>query len=470
MLVEFSVENYRSFRDRATLSMIAAKLRAQDSKLDQDNVVPLKGKLALLRSAVIYGANASGKSNVLEAFAFMRHFVMESARQQDEDSIPVEPFCLSKATAEAPSTFEVVFLVDGIQYRYGFSATVQRVVEEWLYYTPTIREVALFTRDEYGIDPRERFRVGRELRGLKLENKLFLSVVAQFKRNSIATRLREWFAATSRTLKAVSDTGYLPYTLKCIDEDRYHREIVEFVRMLDLDIAGLSVAEVPLPERLAELQDLWTNARKSASDEDAQLVIPGLTTTRTLQELRTRHAVRDIEGRTLEEKEFVASRMESDGTLKLIALAGPLMDVLTHGRVLFLDEIDSRLHPLMTAAILRLFNSPASNPRNAQLVCATHDTHLLNRNLLRRDQIYFVEKDRTAASHLYSLADFKLSSSEGAMRSVRNDDQFERSYILGRYGAIPYLGDLSRLFVEELQGGTDKEVNRSHNRLEEAVS
>ena len=169
-----------------------------------------------------------------------------------------------------------------------------------------------------------------------------------------------------------------------------------------------------------------------------------------MKELRTSHAIRNPQGQIVSHQEFPAHTIESEGTQKLIALAGPLFDVLTNGSVLFLDEIDSRLHPLITAAILKLFNSPLTNPRNAQIICTTHDTNLLDRQIFRRDQVFFVEKDNNSISHLYSLAEFKLEDTHGTGRTIRNDASFAKNYIQGRYGAIPYLGNLSSLFTEEL--------------------
>jgi AAA15 family ATPase/GTPase len=157
----------------------------------------------------------------------------------------------------------------------------------------------------------------------------------------------------------------------------------------------------------------------------------------------------------VEEADFSVAEMESEGTKKLIALAGPIVDSLENGNVLFIDEIDARLHPLITTALVKLFNSPETNPRNAQLVCTTHDTNLLDRRYLRRDQIYFVEKDRTASTRLFSLADFKLEAQVGGGRTVRSDASYERNYIQGRYGAIPFIGDLETLFAEETPDVTE---------------
>ena len=449
MLVEFSVENFRSIRDHATLSMVAARLRARDEQLDRTNVIEVSDKVAILRSAVIYGANASGKSNVLKAMGFMRHMVLNSSRMLDGELIPVEPFRLNVASSQRPSTFEIVFLIEGIQYRYGFSLTQTEIIAEWLYFIPTLREVELFTRTGTEIHIGPRFSEGKGLKGLNLDNKLFLSTVDQFKKSQVAKRVRSWFLDSCRTLTAVDDSGYLPYTIKCIEEGRYRAQLEQLVRRLDLDIVGLSVADIPLPAHIAQLQDTLKIIVETNSKGNGQLHLPGLSPERVVKELRTTHAIRGSSGEVVEQMEFSAASMESEGTQKLIALTGPIMDVLAHGWTLFLDEIDSQLHPLITAAILKLFNSPITNPHNAQIICTTHDTNLLDRHLFRRDQVYFVEKDSSSASHLYSLAEFKLPNDAGESRSVRNDASFEKDYIQGRYGAIPYLGDVGRLFTEE---------------------
>ena len=201
MLIEFSAENFRSIKDRVTLNMMAAKLRSRDDQLDRDNVIEVSDKVALLRSAIIYGANASGKSNILKAFRFMRNFVRNSARQQDEDKIPVEPFRLNPNTPDKPSTFEAVFLLDRHQYRYGFSLTSKRVVAEWLYYIPNSREVELFTRDYDTLKIGSSFREGRGLDALDLDlsNKLVLSVVAGLKAGEMAKQVRQWFINTCQS-------------------------------------------------------------------------------------------------------------------------------------------------------------------------------------------------------------------------------------------------------------------------------
>ena len=436
MLVEFRVENFRSIRESATLSMIATRLDSSDEKLGRDNVIPVKKNLSLIRSAVIYGANASGKSNVLKAFAFMKEFVQRSANDsQADESIAAEPFLLRLDTRDQPSTFEAVFLLDGIQYRYGFSVTKKEVVAEWLYHTPTIREAELFTRDlESGIrvPTHSKFKEGHGLEKRTRPNALFLSVAAQFN-GEIANRIRNWFVHEWCDLVLLSDST-LPVeslTEVCITEGYYPSTIKKLLKTFDLGITDLSVKEETLSPFLKELSNL-TPIRSPK------------------KKIYTRHVVRDNKNNPVAEEDFPLMGMESDGTQKIIGMLGPILASLSHGVMVFADEIDARLHPLMTAAIIRLFNSPETNPKNAQLICATHDTNLLDRRLLRRDQIYFTEKENDA-TRLYSLAEFKLPMRTGEGRTVRGDASYERDYIQGRYGAIPYLGDFRSLFREETE-------------------
>jgi uncharacterized protein len=450
MLIEFSVENFRSIKERVTLSMIAANLKSRDPHLDERNVIQVSDKLALLRSALVYGANASGKSNLLDAFRFMRSFVIRGTRDGSPDArIGTQPFLLSSDYVERPSVFEVVFLIDGVQHRFGFTANTRVILSEWLYCVPSAREAMLYVREGQNIRIGERFGGGAKMMLLTLPNALFLPVAAEFN-HAYAGRVQRWFANTSRTLSTVSENEYLPYTLHCLRSGEHREQIEEFVRRIDTDVSGLAVADVPMPDELIRLREALSGTGQVGILRNAisgKASVGSLDQT-TMLELRTRHVVRDSDGKAIGEVVRAAAAMESEGTQKIIGLAGPLFDVLSNGYVLLLDEIDARLHPSVSAEIVRLFNSPDTNPHGAQLICVTHDTNLLDRKRFRRDQIYFVEKDRTAATRLYSLADFKLKTESGKHRAVRNDASYEADYIQGRYGAIPYLGDIGRLFIE----------------------
>jgi uncharacterized protein len=431
MLVEFSVENYRSFRERATLSMIAAKLRSRDEQLDQDNVIEISNNLSLLRSVAIYGANASGKSNLIKAFAMMRDFVENSARGQTEDAIPVEPFLLNEETIKQPSTFEIVFLLDGIQYRYGFSATQEKIILEWLYYVPKSHEVKLFTREEQTIDLGTHFREGRRLEGKTRKNALFLSVVSQFNGEISANVMHHlhsnYFISENKDSYSTSET------IDYLKDINYHNQIKNIIKTLDLDIEDIKYEEPSLA--------IYAGGRQ---ENDNSLVPAPRLKLKTVGGLVSTHRFLNAKGE-VEEVTTPFKEMESQGTQKILALSGPLVNILTNGYTLFLDEMDARLHPLITQTLISLFHSTETNPKNAQIIFVTHDTNLLNRKLLRRDQIYFTEKDKTSGTKLYSLAEFKLESQNGK-RTIRNDSSYDEDYKKGRYGAIPYLGDIKSSF------------------------
>jgi uncharacterized protein len=431
MLIEFSVENYRSFREQVTLSMIAAKLRARDEQLDQDNVITVSDKLSLVRSVAIYGANASGKSNLIKAFAMMRDFVRNSARGQAEDAIPVEPFLLDKETTHQPSTFEIVFLLDNIQYRYGFSATPERVLLEWLYYVPKSHEVKLFTREDAILDLGTQFREGRRLAEKTRKNALFLSVVAQF--NGEISEKVVHYIRSHYFISENKDSYNVSETTKYLKDDAYHNQIKNIIKTLDLDIEDIQYEE----------PGIAIYARDAPKREDTP-ISPLNLKFKQVGSLVSVHQFTLPSGE-LREVRMPFQEMESLGTQKVLALSGPLLNILTNGYTLFLDEMDARLHPLITQTLLSLFHSPDTNPNNAQLIFVTHDTNLLDKRLLRRDQIYFTEKDKTSGTKLYSLAEFKLESKNGK-RTIRNDSSYDDNYKRGRYGAIPYLGDVKSLF------------------------
>lgn len=430
MLIEFTVGNFRSFREPVTLSLEAASIASEDKSVDENNIIPISKNLTLLTSAAIYGANASGKSNLVKALNFMKNLVLNSAREsQADEPIKVQPFRLNTETPNQPAYFETTFLIEGQRYRYGFEVTQERVVREWLHYTPTIREVRLFERDNDQITPNPRsFKEGLRLEERTRSNALFLSVTAQFN-GAIAQKVVKWFQNV-RFISGLNDAGYRGFTIRKYQEDIFQRDqILNLVRSFDVGIEGLQVKKVD-PDQVA--------FPKGIPDEFRKLILesPGEIFT-----TETEHTQFDNNGEPVGHVVFDLDDDESEGTKKLFFMAGPVLDVLRHGRVLVVDEMEARMHPLITCAVIRLFNSIETNPKRAQLFFTTHDTNLLDRNLFRRDQIWFTEKDSYGASHLYSLVEFKL----------RNDEPYERNYLRGKYGAIPYLGDLSRTIITNEQ-------------------
>jgi predicted ATPase len=428
MLVEFSVENFKSFRDRVTFSMVAANITAKEKCLDEENVVEAGGGLRLLKSAAIYGANASGKSNLAAAMAFMRRFVLNSSKEtQADEPTGVEPFLLSNQAEGAASSFEMVFLLDKKRYRYGFELTGECVVAEWLYFVPTTREARLFSRDRKSIALGENFREGKGLEERTRKNALFLSVAAQFN-VALAEQVLLWFRNINLiTTSGVADLLSGAYTLNCLDKARHSSDIVQLVKKLDLGIDGIDVETAQFDEDSLSVE---------TPDLLRRLILER--PTRTHKQIVTTHKRYDGHGRQIGSVSFDLDTHESEGTKKLVAFAGPLIHALKTGQVLFVDEFDARLHPLVTRSLISLFNSRQSNANNAQLIFTTHDTNLLTNKLFRRDQIWFVEKDRYGGTRLYSLVEYK----------VRNDASFESDYIRGKYGAIPFIGDISSLIGE----------------------
>lgn len=432
MLIEFSIANFRSFKERTTLSMVATKASARDSLINKNNTIFVDDKLTLLTSSVIYGANASGKSNVIKALAFMRQFVLSSAKEsQSGERILIEPFLLSTETENEPSFFEVVFLMNNIQYRYGFEVSTNLVISEWLFSFPSVKEAMLFVREEDKIKFSPKFKEGKGLEEKTRSNALFLSVVAQFN-GEIAQSILQWFRRIG-IVSGLDDTAYRAFTIKQAVDGKYKQEIIQLVKNLDLginEIEGLVVdkTQIPFPSDIPE--ELRTALIKSVQDKDWLTV-------------QTKHPKLDTQGKPVGLVQFDMDQNESHGTQKAFYLAGPIIDVLSQGKILVIDEMEARLHPLMTRELIQLFNSIDTNPHRAQLIFTTHDTNLLSKKIFRRDQIWFIEKDDFSASHLYSLAELKIDDNK-----VRNDASFENDYLQGRYGAIPFLGGISTIIVE----------------------
>jgi AAA15 family ATPase/GTPase len=433
MLIEFSVGNFRSFKDRVTLSFVAANTSARDPKINKNNTIIVDDNLNLLTSLAVYGANASGKSNLVMALAFMRQLILSSASElQAGEQFAVEPFRLSTETEDQPSFFQIVFLLNNIQYRYGFEVNRKRVVSEWLFSVPSTREAALFVREENKIEPSPKFfKEGKGLDEKTRPNALFLSVVSQFN-GEVSQSILKWFRRMG-VVSGLDDMLYRAFTIRQVIEGKHKNDIIQLVKNLDLginEIEGIRLdkAQVSLPPTMPEeLRNVLVN---NFGDNDWLTV-------------RTKHPKLDAKGLQVDLVSFDMDQNESHGTQKAFYLAGPIIDVLSQGKVLIIDEMEARLHPLLTRELIELFNSLETNPKRAQLIFTTHDTNLLSNKMFRRDQIWFVEKDDVNASHLYSLAEMKVESGK-----VRNDATFEDDYLKGRYGAIPFLGGIKKIVLE----------------------
>ena len=408
MFIEFTVGNFRSFRERVTFSMLAANITAASASkhLDEDNVFSTPNKLTLLRSAAIYGANASGKSNLIRALEFMRRFVINSSKEsQISDPIKTEPFLLDSEHQDKPSFFEVIFIVNDSQYRYGFEADQTKITTEWLYQTPILglklRERQLFKRAGQDIALSKKFFTeGKLFLKNTRENALFLSVCAQFN-GETSTEITNWLSK----LEIISDfTNSNKFSTVDILNNGVLKPLVsDFLMRFDLGIVDFEIDGEVKPNNFWFGPKIKTHRRKIDTGE---------------------------------KQIFDLDENESEGTKKIFALAGILMFSLKFGTPLIIDELDSKLHLLLTQKIIQLFNSSKTNLFNAQLIFTTHDTNLLSNKIFRRDQIWFTEKDKNESTNLYSLAEYK----------IRNDASFERAYLEGRFGAVPFIGDLSQIF------------------------
>ena len=423
MLIEFSVGNYLSIKDRQTLRLDASSISEyKDQLIDA-------GRYQLLRSAVIYGANASGKSNLLKAMAAMREIVMTSVEKSSTAIIEVEPFLLHTETESAPSYFEILFLLDGTRYRYGFDADPIAVRAEWLYVARKEQEKPLFLRENDGIEVYKEFKDGKGLEAKTRHNALFLSVCDQFN-GLIAKQIVSWFGRFS-AVSGLSHDTLRSFSINTMEGER-NAEILAFISQVDIGFNEINIEK--------ESFDHEHEGLTSFTGDLKQKLLYALRGNYR-KKVKTSHQKYDEKGRLVGHVLFDMDESESSGTNKLFDFAGPIFDTLHNGGVLIVDELDAKLHPLMTQAIIRLFNDPTTNPNNAQLIFATHDTNLLTYGGFRRDQIYFTEKDQYGATCLYSLVEYQEENGD----KVRKDRSFEKDYIQGRYGAIPFIGDLSKL-------------------------
>lgn len=425
MIIQFSVENYRTFRNKATLSFVATNYD-KDTREDENVIVDSNLNYRLLKSAVIYGANASGKSKFLEALIFMKSFILKSSIDgQKGNKIPVEPFRLNTESADEPSELEIVFVYKNEIYRYGFEVNHEEVVAEWLYHRPKTKEIEIFYRNYQTFETHKRkFQKGRTLikEDLIRNNALLISVGAQFN-EMYSSNVIDYFLKIG-TISGIKEEGYEGYTIRKSKDPIFKGKILELLKAADLGIQDVQVETVDLEDLPDDMpKELRDYIVKKSKDEGAEIVF----------DISTVHKLYDYQQRLVGNTNLSMDEDESSGTKKFFALTGPILDTLENGYVLIIDELDSRLHPNLVCKIVNLFNSKENNPNNAQLLFNTHDTNLLGANLFRRDQIWFTEKNGFGEAKLFSLSDFKSEE-------VRKNESFEENYIRGKYGGVPYLG------------------------------
>jgi AAA15 family ATPase/GTPase len=412
MFAEFTVENFLSFKEKRSFSLVSTK----DGELSETNIFQSNKKHHFLKSAVIYGANASGKSNFFKAlFFFLKFSITSGPRKQVGDPIETEPFALSMQTVAAPSSFEIVFFIkdanEETRYRYGLSLNKEEVLAEYLFAVNNVREVKLFTRDFQEIDYSSYFKEGARGRPSVRNNCSFLSVCAQ-NNGEISAQIVKYFNKIT-VLSGLYDSTTFQKKENSHPDNK--KKIIDFLKYADIQIANYKIENIPA---FGEIPD----------SEFLKNKFPNL----HLERILYGHTVYD------EEKQvgvnYFDETVESAGTRKLFSYSNAILDALERGTPILIDEFDTMLHPLIIEGIVKLFNSSITNPQNAQLVISCHAVNIMTNKLLRRDQIWFCEKDQYGATDLYSLVEYK--------EPVRKDASYNKNYLHGKYGAIPYVNEI----------------------------
>ena len=435
MLLRFRCKNFRSIREEQELSLVASKTRADernDSLLD----TPLKDVKAL-RCVAIYGANASGKSNVLSAMRVFSRMVSMSQRHWDPTgAIPTwDPFALDEASGVGETEFQIDFVLGSRVYNYGFRFDRVVFLEEWLIDKTKSnpgRELFRRTTIESTVSVKYTGRNldatgedSKHLDAVKLQtrpNSLFLSSAAQNNHEFLSTIFR-WIVERFHQISTKDPSSLRLYTAESCSEPSRKEKIKELLRFADIGISDIEVAEEEEPEQAKKFHTAFVRAMKEIDPEAASNMSEEFSFSR--HNIKMLHSVAGDKSYPLNFEE------ESAGTRAYFYMLGPLLDVLRDGTLVLIDELEASLHPHLANQIVRIFNDPDLNPKGTQLIFATHDTNLLDLNLLRRDQIWLTEKNQDGATVLVPLSDFK----------VRTDQNIASAYLHGRFGAIPFLDE-----------------------------
>ena len=412
MLLEFRVQNFRSIRDEQVLTLVASRYK----ELADTNLMPtgLKGIDQAVRSVVVYGANASGKTTVLAALAYMSSMVAKSAGHPPGQPLDVLPFKLDPSSVEQPSQFEMTFVLKGVRYQYGFSLIKQRIIEEWLLVYRTAKPQQWFRRTfDVGANA-DRYEFSSYLTGPRQlwqqatrPTTLFLSVAAQLN-SAMLTVVYQW-------LSRIASPQLNQTTEQWFQREQGRQAIQHLLVSADTGIQSLEFIARKQRQQGIHIEFGEEGPRVAGRDwQETEVLVPQFLH-RTVSGTAANFELQE----------------ESQGTQRLYGLAGLLLNVLDSGEVLLADELDSSLHPHLVRQLIGLFHNPKTNPHGAQLVFSTHDTSLLDQTLFRRDQIWFTEKGADQATRLYPLTSF----------SPRKGEALERGYLAGRYGAVPFFGD-----------------------------
>lgn len=412
MILEFSVKNFLSFKEKVTFSMIA-----NSNKELNDNYVEIGGN-KVLKSAAVYGANASGKSNLFKILTLVVLMLRSSNSVDINAKLPLIPFKLDKGSVNKPSEFEIKFILDETRYVYGFIADKDKIYDEYLYYYPNGRETKIFDRtniNEYSYTQKDE-KILREIDTKNAQNKFFLATATNwnFDKTKAAYNFLTNGIGTCNNLEILKNMAYKMYET---NPDYLKDFAIDFLQKADFNIEDYQISQIDVPgEFLTAIPEFIT---KTLPDKPKAY------------QVLFKHKNSD---------NYLSIDEESLGTQMIFAFIPFLADSLKNKKVLIIDELDKSLHPFLVQYIVEIFNDAEINKNGSQLIFNTHDTNLLDLNILRRDQIWFTEKNsETGESDLYSLSDF----------SVRKQENVEKGYMLGRYGAVPFIKNDFNLWEEE---------------------
>ncbi|ATO32946.1 AAA family ATPase [Dickeya dianthicola] len=439
MLIDFSVQNYKSFNSKQELSMVASTSTKESYNLDSVKEVNNFGIKSVLKSAAIFGANASGKSNLTNALYTFKAIVLKSLESIDDKSTRMAvPFLLKENYFDENTEFEVTFLAKENLYRYGISIKGENIAEEWLYWTKSSRETQLFHREGQSIKfnqrsfPEAKSFVNFDGNTWVIEKTKsfvpFLTVLSQFNGEKSVV-VTDWFQDL-RIVSGLNDYGFKDFTTNLFAENSEFKNwslgILESLQIKDIVISEVE-ENIPFPKSRRDIDDIDLN--------DAIRKLEGFIE-------RTKIKKKKIEiiksnKKTGEIFSFPLS-FESEGTKKLIYLLGPLFDVIKNEKILVIDEFDNKFHTLLCKFIIELYNK--NNHGSSQMIITCHDTNLLTKDLFRRDQIWFIEKNDRNESEIYSLVEYKE-------HYTRKEGSYSKDYLFGKYGAIPLFSSVDSLGV-----------------------
>jgi len=417
MIRKFTLENFRSIKDKLTIDLIATAITELSS-----NTFSL-GKEKLLKSVSLVGPNASGKSNILNGLVIMRHLIIDSAKDyQSSEALPIESFRLNIDLEDEPSFFEIELILNSKIYIYGFRADSQKIHQEWLFQKLVTTSKLIFTRDNDSYEFGKLWEGNDSLIRFSRENALFLSVAAQWN-IELAELIIQWFM-NMNTLHGLSFQNYSGVSIDLMENNETRPFVIEMMRRADFGIEDIKIKKAtPVEKEFAKFLKTRFKSEYVEKVKDQKVY-----------EVLTYHNKYNSKNEIVGTEQFKLGKEESDGTRKFFSLIGAILEAFLRGEVVVIDELDARLHPDLVKEIIALFNSSVNS--QGQLICVNFHTGIMDNELLRRDQIYLVEKDEFGGTKVNSYSEF----------DVRKGQPLEKNYRDGRVGGKPMIKSFEKIF------------------------